>query len=109
MKSFDDMVKELFELSLEAQQKTNAYVSFNVSNNRSLSCVVTIMDNGFDKDKISDGFYIIVFDEDHEEHQITASDHAVAVDHLKRLIREAYKAKSNAVMDARIDGRPSGM
>ena len=93
MKSPDDMVKELFELSLEAQKKTDAYVSFDMTNNGPLACSVLIMDNGFESGKRSDGLYLVVPDDG------MVSDHEKAVDHLKRLIRESDKAKRDVEMD----------
>lgn len=93
MKRSEDIIKELFDLSLEAQKKTDAYVSFDMTNNGPLACSVLIMDNGFESGKRSDGLYLVVPDDG------MVSDYEKAADHLKRLIRESDKARKNIKMD----------
>lgn len=98
MKRYEDAIKELFDLSLEAQKKTGAFVDLGISNNGSLTCCVMIMDNGFDKDGEFDGFYY-VWPDDIAEYVPVFSDYEKAVAHLKRLILEADKARISVLED----------
>ena len=98
MKRYEDAIKELFDLSLEVHKKTDAFVDFNMSNGKTQSCGVMIMDNGFDKGGGSDGFYY-VWPDDTAEYVSAPSDYEKATAHLKRLIREADKARISAGKD----------
>lgn len=81
-------IEELFRLAMKAQEKTSAYVSFEISNH-GWGCVVIIMDDGFETGREYDGYYpmdMFYSDETSEE------EYQKAKEHLIRLLRSKRKA-----------------
>lgn len=90
--NLEDMVRELFELTLEVQKKTDAYAGFDISNH-GYFCSIYVMEHGFDtRKKKFDAYYRISPDEYllQEAYQV----YFKAKEYLEGLLYEASKKEN---------------
>lgn len=78
-------IEELFQLAMKAQEKTKAFVCFDISN-YGYKCTVSIMDDGFEEGHGFDGSYNMSeeWDERSEEAYQKAKGHMIKLLRTKR-------------------------
>lgn len=85
------MAAELMELSLEVIDKTEAHVSFNVSDYGSFICI-GVMEKGFQKGGTYEGWFTIPHAVDELTEKMQSEEYGQAKKYLESLLQKAEKA-----------------